>query len=553
MAFIRSAKRGKSVYLSICENARLEGKVVQKELYRLGKLSDYSAESLRRMGERLYVLGGGSLEDLLKGMCREKQRYNYGFPLIIHALFKHYDLDTYFERIQKRSKIKYSLREVVLLMLCNRWSTPFSKLGTHDTQSDFYGFSPVSLQWFYRSLDKLADSRVSLQTYLHQKNTKLLNYELDVVFYDVTTFYFDSEVEIPDALRQKGFGKDGKVGKTQILLGLLLDKHRNPVGYELYSGNTYEGHTLRDGLLNLKKRYKIGKVVVVADSGMLNTANLSAIKGHGYEFIVGERLKSLPQKIQAELLDKSTYLPLELPKSGKVNEKIYLTYKVVTYGERKILCTYSEKRAAKDRQEREEKLAKAQLLLKNPSTIGRKAHIYYLKSQQIDTQTGEILDPKKAAIGYELDVQKIAQSEKYDGLKAISTSDLSLSNEAILLKYKELYQIEQTFRTFKSFLETRPMFHWTDERIKGHFCLCYLSFCLLNYLQTLLKNKGLNHSEQDIRKLLNKMQLSELEQNDQTFFLTAKVDDEIKCLLKVLKIKQIPELATKPLIINDLV
>jgi transposase len=556
MAFIRSERKNGEVYLSICENERIDNKIVQNRLYNLGKLTDYKPESLRRMGERLYVLGGGNLEDLIKSFSRELGRYNYGFPLIINYLFKVYDLDTYFRRMEKRFNLSYPLRDVVVLMLCNRWSDPDSKLGTYDTQEDYLGIARISLQWLYRSLDKLSLSSVSLQTYMYERNLKLLDYELDIVFYDVTTFYFDSYVEEEDSLRQKGFSKDGKVGQTQILLGLLLDKHRNPVGYELYRGDTYEGHTLKDSVKNLKSRYRINKVIVVADSGMLNTDNLLTINDNGYEFIVGERLKNLPRNVQNKLLDRSDYAPLVLPKAGKTEEKIHLTYKIVMHEGRKILCTYSEKRAAKDRHEREEKIVKGKFLINNPSSMGRKAGIYYLKANHLDLETGEISDPKsdkKTKVVYELDTAKIAQAEQYDGLKAIATSEMNLSNEDILLKYKELYQIEQTFRTFKSFIETRPMFHWTDERIKGHFCLCYLSFCLLNYLQNTLKRNGLDHSENDIRKIFNKMQVSHLQQNEQHYYLRAPLSDAAKEILKVLKIKQLPDLITKELKINELV
>lgn len=556
MAFIRSERKGEEIYISICETVRLGGKVQQRRLHNLGKLSDYSEESLRRIGERLYALGGGNLEDLMKNHCEELARYNYGFPLILNYLFKAYNLEEFFQRIGRSHQLNYPFQEVVLLMLCNRWSEPLSKLGVYDTQRDFYGFPPISLHWLYRSLDKLAGLSTALQTHLHKENLKLLDYQLDVVYYDVTTFYFDSEVETENTLRQKGFSKDGKIGKTQLLLGLLLDKYRNPIGYELYSGDTYEGKTLKDGVLNLKKRYKLDKVVVVSDSGFLNETNLQAIHKEGYEFIIGERLKNLPKSVQESILDRSDYQVLSLPKSGRPNENISLWHKIVSYAGRKILCTYSEKRASKDRQERAEKIAKGKSLLKNPALLGRKASIYYLKTSYLDTETGEIsstkTSPKTHSFIYEIDEEKIRQAERYDGLKAIATSALTLSNEDILLKYKDLYQIEQAFRSFKSFLETRPMFHWTDERIKGHFCLCYLSFCLLNYLQKVLKDNDLVQSENDIRNLFSKMQVTHLQQNKHRYYLPAPLSETAKRVLKILKINKLNDLIPNEFKINDL-
>jgi transposase len=325
------------------------------------------------------------------------------------------------------------------------------------------------------------------------------------------------------------------------------------LGYELYSGDTYEGHTLADSIKKLKTRYKIDKVVVVADSGMMNTDNLSEIKDSGYEFIVGERLKNLPQATQNYLLDLTNYSVMNIPISGENEETISLKYRITTYKNRKILCTYSEKRAKKDRFEREKRIEKAKMLMKNTAQLGKKAAVYYLKSNIVDTQTGEVTDTKQSKsnkIYYQLDEEKIAQAAKYDGLKAIATSDHELSNEDILLKYRDLYQIEQIFRTFKTFLETRPMFHWTDERIKGHFCICYLSFCLLNYLQKLLKQHNQNHSENDIRRILNKMQITHLQQDGQDYYLRASLDQNTNNLLKIIKMKPLPDLSANPPKIN---
>jgi transposase len=230
-------------------------------------------------------------------------------------------LDELFESIKIKHRLTFSLTEIVTLLLCNRWKNPMSKLGVYETQNEFLGLQSIQLQWLYRSLDKLSASSEQIQKHLYDKNTQLIDYQLDVVFYDVTTFYFDSDYEEEGALRQKGFGKDGKIGKTQILLGLLLDKQRNPITYELYSGDTYEGHTLVDSLKKLQEKYKIDKVVVVADSGMLNKDNLLAINDKGYEFIVGERLRNLPKTVQSELLDRQNYKPMTLEKHGKISEK----------------------------------------------------------------------------------------------------------------------------------------------------------------------------------------------------------------------------------------
>lgn len=555
MAYLRSEVKGGEMYLRICKSVREEGRVVQKTLYSLGKRSSYSDESLRLIGQKLYVLGGGNLEDLFSEISEELGRYNYGFPLIMNHIYKSYDLGTFFRRLQKSQKTSFDLGHVVSLMLCNRLSEPLSKLGLHEVRGDFWGYEGVKLHWLYRSLDKLSNCSEALQYHLYQKNIQLFDYEVDVVFYDVTTFYFDSEEEQEGSLRQKGFGKDGKVGKTQLLLGLLLDKHRNPIAYELYNGDKYEGHTLKDAVKKLRQKYRLKKVVVVADSGMLNSDNLSSVSENGYEFIVGERLKNLPQSIQNELLKLDKYEKMVISGVAENEKGIEVSYRIVEHNGRKILCTYSEKRAKKDRFEREKRIEKGKALAKNPASLAKKAARYYLKSATVDKETGEIIasqGDKTHLNFYEIDSQKVENAAKYDGLKAIATSDRTLSNQDILLKYRDLYQIEQTFRTFKSFLETRPMFHWTDSRIKGHFCLCYLAFSCLNYLQQSLQKKHIFYSENTIRKILNQMQFSHIKQGNQAYFLNAKLEKQSVELLNAFGLSQLPNVATNDLIINYL-
>lgn len=543
MAFLRIEKKGSERYLRICQTEREGKKVKQTTLQSLGKLSSWSPESLRTLGKQLCELGGETTSDMALAPCSESGRYNYGYPLVLSHLFHLYDLDTLFRRLTQTHKLSFSLRDAVLLMLCSRWESPASKQRIFDHQDTYIGLPKQQLQWLYRSLDKLASSEVAIQTHLFHQNRKLLSTTLDVVFYDVTTFYFDSEQEIEGTLRQKGFGKDGKIGKTQILLGLLLDKKRTPVGYELYSGDTYEGHTLTDGLARLRRQYKIDKVIVVADSGMLNKDNLAAIVAADYDYIVGDRLRNLPKQVQTQLIDRSQYQNLSIDNPKDPTHPHIIPYRIVEYKKRRIICTYSEQRARKDRHAREEKLAKAQKMLKNPSNIGKKAATFFLKTQTVATDTGEV-NTTDTQISYILDTERIARAATFDGFKAIATNHADLSAQTCLEHYKQLFLIEQSFRTFKSFLETRPMFHWTDSRIRGHFALCFLSFSLLNYLQNSLKKHNLPHSEQNIRHWLSQVQVSKIIQHDQTFFLPAAIDPKITQVFAVLGLQLLQKTAT---------
>ena len=531
-------KKKSGDYLRIVESYRdAEGKPRTKTLYSLGRVDSFSPESLKRMGQRLYELGGGDLKDLLGEQVTEEGRYNYGFLLIYRKILYYYGLDRIFQRITKKKKLTYSLTEVVLLLLIERLNDPCSKRGSFFHQQEYLGLPSISLQHLYRSLDYLADHSKLIQQAIYQTGRDLFNQQLDVVFYDVTTFYFESEVEQQGALRQKGFSKDGKIGSTQVVFAMLIDRYKQPIGYKLYSGDLWEGHTYEDMVASLKKEYQIKNIVLVADRGMLNANNLQVTLEKGYEFIIGERLKVLPKPTQARLLNLDNY-QYEWINSSSGRDPIKVRYMVLEYNGRKIIATYSEKRAEKDRKEREEKLYKAELLLKNPAQLRKKAHHYYLKNTE-----GE---------KYVVDTEKIKRSEKYDGFLAIAYHAKELTHEEVLDHYHHLYQIEHSFRTFKGYLETRPMFHWTNKRIQGHICLCYIAYSLLNHLQLRLVKQGTPLTEQTIRTHLSKMQVSLVKQADQYFYLRSKASETSQQLLRAVAEKNLPDLFGKDQIIKYL-
>ncbi len=537
MAFIRVDKKGDGEYLRIVETKREGNRVVQQTLYSLGRSSDYTAEMLRRMGEKLYALGGGDPRELLGGGLREEGRYNYGYVQLVRRLLTTYGLDKLLGRAQERHHVQFDLANAVALMLVERLHEPNSKHRNYHNQGEYLGLKVVELQHVYRSLNYLAEESERIQKRIWEQNRHLFNASLDIVFYDVTTFYFDSEVETEGALRQKGFGKDGKIGKTQVVFGLLIDKEKNPVGYRVYKGNTWEGQTIRDAISGLRKDYALDKVVVVADRGMLSAENREWIEQqNGYEFILGERLRKLPSAVQEYLLNLDNYT--KTWKDDEKDEKATVHYCSLEVEGRTVIGTHSKKRADKDRHEREEKLLKAQKLLQKPDNIERKARQYFLH--------------KDGKAIWLLDQDKIKQSERFDGFLAITTSSATLTPEQTLDHYRNLFTIEHTFRSFKTHLETRPMFHWTDKRIEGHICLCYMAYALLNHCLLKTNRKNHKYSENDLRRCLDKMQVSLVIEGKREFYLRARHETGTADIAERLGLPALPNLIPKKLIDNYL-
>ena len=536
MAFIRVEKKKSGHYLRIVESYRENNKIKHRILYSLGRVEDYKPEALKRMGMRLYALGGGDLKSLLGNSVRELGRYNYGFYQVYRKVFSYYGLDKFTTRVEKNHSLEFSFQDTLMLMLMERLNDPVSKLGNYKNQEDYLGIGPVELHHIYRSLDYLADYSDVIQKRIFYTGRDLFNLQLDVVFYDVTTFYFDSEKINEHSIRQMGFSKDGKIGKTQVVFGLLIDKNKNPICYHIYRGDTWEGYTFEDIVKVLKQTYQIDKVIIVADRGMLNDDNLKLTTGNGYEFIVGERLKNLPASIQKQLIDPGNYKKQWV--YDRFGEQITINYFTLVYKDRVIIGTYSKKREKKDAYEREQRLKKAKKLMQNPSSIKKKAKRYYLKNTADET--------------YEIDHEKIKRDELYDGYLAISTSLRNMSIENVLDQYRHLFQVEHSFRTFKSYLETRPMFHWTDKRIEGHIALCYIAYAMLNQVLQRLSTVGVQCSENELRKALSKMQLSLVEQNKRRFYLRSNITDKMDSIINKLGVRKLPHLFPKEQLTNYL-
>jgi len=526
MPFLRKENKKSGTYLRIVQSYRdTDGKSRHRTLYNLGKAENYSTEALKKIGQSLYELGGGLPDELEHNILHELGRYYYGFTMVVRKLLKEYGLDIYLNRLSYNKSLGFSLTNSVSLLISERLHDPVSKLSNYKNQRDYLGFTEIGLHQIYRTLDHLHDSQESLKMKIYNKGRNLFNQKLDVVFYDVTTFYFDSDKE--DGFREKGFGKDGKIGKTIVVFGMLIDQNKQPVGYEVYHGKQYEGHTFTDALDRLKKKYQIDKVICVADSGMMNAGNILEIVKADYEYIVGERLKSIAHKKQDEILDLSKYQITKVIDQDNRDE-IEIQYYITWYKNKKLITTYSEKRARRDKAQREEKIEKGRELLNTPDRLEKKANSYFLKKESKNV--------------YVLDEEKITNSERFDGFFCVATNNTNLTVTEILGAYKQLYKIEHSFRSFKTFLETRPMFHWTKKRILGHLALCYISFTLLNYLQLKLLKLGTPQSENQIRKNLIKMQMSLISQNNKEYYLRSKTEEGTKQIMRALHIREVPDL-----------
>lgn len=346
-------------------------------------------------------------------------------------------------------------------LIIARLSFPASKLKTTDFLSK-YQFFPVSVQQVYRYLDKLHKTqKEKVQQISYDHSCKILGGKISVVFYDVTTLYF--EIDNEDELRKTGFSKEGKHQNPQIVLGLLVSIDGYPLAYEIFEGNKFEGHTMLPVLNGFKARYRLDKLVIVADSGLMSGDNIKDLNEKGYEFILGARIKTEPDLIK----EKITSLQLGDGQSKVIEKSDGL----------RLVIGYSQKRANKDRHNRErglklEKKIRTGKLSK--ANINNRGYNKYLKLE------GEIT--------VSIDFEKYSLDQKWDGLKGYLTNT-SLTKEQIIENYGQLWKIEKAFRISKHDLRIRPIFHRVKRRIEAHICIAFVAYKVYKELERQLKEK----------------------------------------------------------------
>ncbi|WGS64354.1 IS1634 family transposase [Marinitoga aeolica] len=518
--FLRTVKNNKGVeYLRIVESYRKNGKIKQRTIANLGRVDAFSEEEAENIVNKLIQIFGLKNYINTNEIKDAPDKKNYGIRLIVNKIFERYEMKRYFERLERN--IKYDVEEILKIMVMNRILEPKSKLGIFNNL-EYLGYSSVEvsegkelekdevmLHWLYRTLDVLAENKEGIEKHMYNQRINLFNTTVDLVFYDVTTLAF--ETQQTNELLQMGYSKDKKFNESQIVLGMSIDQDKMPVSFDIYPGNTFEGHTFKDAVETMKKEYQLGKVIVVSDRGMMSKKNIEVVENSNYEFIVGKSIKQLKK---VNIFDGEF---IEIAKGIK--------YREVQYDNNRLLIIYSEEKAKKDRADRLRLIEKAKKMLENNNidSMNKRGAKKYLKEENKQN--------------YILDNEKIQNDEKYDGYYGIMTNT-KLNPKQILEQYHTLWKVEETFRTLKNYLETRPIFHWTPKRIKGHIVMSFISYIMQRTLELELEKNNIEYSHEKIRNAIKNMEYSEVRLKDKLFALRANLNDFQKSILKILEIEK---------------
>ena len=459
----------------------------------------------------------------------EEDRVITGIHDIYGKLFDELNLSSIFAYPSRNKSSINHFKNIVLA----RIAKPDSKRGSVNMLEENFGIS-LNLGSVYKMMDKITDKSIEkLNSLAYNKTKDLFGGKIDVIYFDATTLYFESFEE--DEFKRNGFSKDRKFNQPQVVLALMVTKEGLPIGYEAFSGDTFDGHTLIPSLKILRKKYNIDKVVYVADSGMFNSNNLTELdelEEYDFNYIVGARIKNLAKPIKEKIVDRDNYRELNADKD---------IARFTLDNGRKLIVTYSRKRAKKDKSDREKGIEKLKAKLEKEKSV--KSHLSnqgYKKYLQLESSEEDNKDKKSCDLIITLNEEKIREDEKWDGLKGLIVNENStLTNEEILTQYSNLWQVEESFRITKHDLKIRPIYHWTPRRVKAHLAISFTAYMLTRYLEYRVRLQHKKLSPNIIRNLLLNVQKSIVYDKEKKikYIIPSKIKLDAKKIYNIMEVK----------------
>lgn len=533
------------IYMAVKEKYHVRGKGArEKTVERIGLVSEYKdkypdpiahftqyAKDLTKKKEEEQSLSVQiDTNAVLEVGTNDVRNVGYG---VIRELYRRLELSTFWNRRTHDRKIQYSMDQIFRLIVFSRIMNPGSKRFSLQNKDLFFEpFDGISLDDIYSALDIIAENQEELQKWIYDHSSGIIGERsLSTSYFDCTNYYFDIGHPDIDTVDGNGnpIGEDGKPAPAKyrkrgpeknhrpdpiVEMGLLLDSKGIPVSYDLFPGNESEKVHMRPIINRVKNQFTDARIIVVADRGLNTSDNIYWLNGDNKGdnnqrdgYVYGQSIRGASEEFKKWVLEdgyitekvkdehgnkisfthKSRIYPKELqvnvtrPGSSKpAKKKVSVDQKQMVY--------YSEKYAKKQRTDREVMVARAKDLIKNPKKYDRitsKGSSSYVKNIAFDKDTGAVVDGRSL----ELDEEKIAEEEKYDGYYSIVTSELNLNDREIRKIYRGLARIEDSFKVTKTFFKSRPVYVWTNEHIDAHFATCYTALVLIRILESVLENQ----------------------------------------------------------------
>ncbi len=526
--FFRIKKSGPRTYLQIVENRWEGGGARQRVMATLGRLEELKVsgelDNLLRSGARfsesVMVLGAHS-----KGAAPALASRRMGPSLVFERLWAESGCRAVIEGLLAERKFEFPVERAIFLTVLHRLFDPGSDRAAEKWRGEYAiaGAEGLELHHLYRAMawlgGELSEEEQAGRTPFAPRCTKDLIEEylfarrrdlfstLELVFFDTTSIYFEGRGG--ETIGRRGHSKDHRPDCPQMVVGAVLDGEGRPVCCELWPGNTADVRTLLPVVARLRKRFAIGQVCIVADRGMISQETIERLeKASGLRYILGVRMRN-QKEVREEVLARAGRYQVVHPKGQHSEAPSPLTVKEVQLQGRRYVVCVNEDQAKKDVADRDAIVAglREQLKRGDKSLVGNQGYRKYLKTQ---------------GSRFVVDEEKIQAEARFDG-KWVLRTNTELPTAEVALKYKQLWMVEQLFRTTKSLLATRPIFHKRDETIRGHVFCSFLALILRKELQERLQRKGHELEWADVVSDLDALQEFDVQYQHKHFLLRSEV------------------------------
>jgi transposase len=493
--FFRVKKSGPREYLQIAHNRRENGKVKQEVIATIGRLDvlteSGSLDSLLRSGVK-FSEKLAFIDSYKNGQTISARDSKVGIPMVFGRLWTDTGIQSVIEELLGERKFQFSVERAVFLTVLHRLSVSGSDRAAEKWKEDYKieGMAGIDLHHLYRAMAWLGKElpeedqkgatpfaprciKDVIEEGIFQRRRDLFG-DLTLVFFDTTSIYFEGNGG--DEVGAFGYSKDHRPDLKQMVVGVIIDGNGRPICCELWPGNTADVETLVPVTERLRIRFAIERVCVVADRGMISKETMKELgAGKGIRYILGVRMRR-QKEVSEEVMSRAGRYEEVYPKGPHSKSPSPLKVKEVMIGDRRYIICLNEDQAKKDALDRQHIVASLKKKLKQgqKSLVGNKGYRKYLKS---------------SGAKFQIDEDKIKKESRYDG-KWVLTTNTALSSREVALQYKQLWMVEQIFRSMKTILTTRPIYHKCDETIRGHVFCSFLSLLLMKELQERMDKRG---------------------------------------------------------------
>jgi transposase len=538
--FFRQKRSGGHVYLQIVENRWEKGRSKQRVIATVGRL-----DQLRQSGQLDGLLqSGAKFAEAVMVLAAHRQgeapaihTRSIGPALVFGRLWEELHIPQVIERLLAGRHFSLAMERILFLTVLHRLFHSGSDRSCVLFWKEDYvipGIVAVDLHQVYRAMawlgERLPDDQQAGATPFAARCTKDAFEEalfdrrrdlfshLDLVFFDTTSIYFEGEGGVE--LGQYGHSKDHRPDRKQMVVGVILDGEGRPLCCELWPGNVTDVKTLIPIVDRLQQRFRIRSICIVADRGMISRETIAALQSEKRQvhFILGARLRNVKEIYGNVLSRGGRYREVHGPRE-KSSDPSPLKVKEVRAGEHRYVICLNEEQARKDRADRQAivEALREQLKHGDKSLVGNKGYRKYLHGA----------GPK-----FTIDEEKVKWEERFDGKWILQTDLEEMTAEEAALQYKQLWMVEEMFRTVKTLLETRPIFHKCDETIRGHVFCSFLALLLRKELQDRLEAQGDKFEWAELLRDLEALQSTEVDSQGQRFLLRSDLATTTAAVLR---------------------